>query len=97
MIEQVLPARPGLQAVDRRIKPLLDQRSIEMQLHVACSLEFFKNDLVHLASRIDQSGGQDCQAAAFLAIARRAKKLLGLQERLRLNAAGHRPALAWLK
>ena len=68
-----------------------------MQLHVPRSLELFKNHLVHFAPGIDQSGGENGQAAAFLAVARRAEKLLRLQERLRFHAARHRPAFAGLE
>ena len=79
MIKQVLAPRAGLQNVDRRIEPLLDQRTIEMQLHVPGAFEFFEDHFVHAAAGIDQSRRQNRQAAAFLdSCAPRRRNFFGL-------------------
>src|SRR5438094_8434733 len=83
--------------MDRRIKALLLQRTIEVQLHIARALEFFENKFVHSAAGFGQSRCEHGEAAAFLDIARRAKKFLWLNERLRLDAARHDTTLAWLQ
>src|SRR5881227_3390473 len=72
--------------MDRGIKSLLLQSAIQMQLHVACALEFFEDQFVHSAAGFSQSSRQYRQAAAFLRISRRAEKFLRLNERLRFDA-----------
>src|SRR5688572_4981967 len=97
MIKEVLTARGRLQAMDRGVEPLLHERAIEMQLHVSRPLELLENHLVHLAAGIDERGSENRQAAAFLAVARRAEKFLGLEESFGFHAARHGAAFARLK
>ena len=68
-----------------------------MQLHVPGAFELFKNQFVHPAAGFDQRRRENCEAAAFFDIARRSEKFLGFDERLRLDAARHDPAFAWLQ
>jgi hypothetical protein len=49
-----------------------------MQLHVAGAFEFFENPFIHPAAGLDQRGRENCQAAAFFNIPRRAEKFLRL-------------------
>src|SRR5213080_5125228 len=83
--------------MDRGIKSLLLQSAIQMQLHVACALEFFEDQFVHSAAGFSQSSRQYRQAAALLRISRRAEKFLWLNERLRFDAPGHNPSPARLQ
>ncbi len=96
MIKQLLAPRGRLQRMDRRIKPLLLQRAVEMQLHIARALKFLENHLVHPAAGLDQRRCKNCQAAAFFGIARGAEEFFRLDQPFRLDTAGHDPPFAWL-
>src|SRR6266496_3876718 len=68
-----------------------------MQLHVSSAFEFFENYFVHAAPGFDQRGGENGKAAAFFNIARRAEEFFGFDKCLRLDAARHDSAFAWLQ
>ncbi len=82
--------------VEGREDALVGKITIQVHLHVACALEFLKNHIVHPAARLDQSRGDDRQAAAFLNVAGRAEKALRLLQRVGLDAAAHDLAAARL-
>ncbi len=63
--------------------------AVEDQLHVPGALELLEDDLVHAAARVDERGGQDGEAAAALAVARRAEELPRELQRAVVDAAGH--------
>src|SRR5204862_364683 len=48
-----------------------------------------EDEVVHAAVGLDEGGGEDGEAAAFLGVARGAEKLLGLDEGLGIDAPGH--------
>src|SRR3989440_327916 len=51
MIEQLLLARAAALDVDRREDAFLDKMTVQAQLHIACALELFKDDLIHARAR----------------------------------------------
>ena len=59
-----------------------------MQFHVAGTLEFFVNHIVHAAAGVYQTGRDNRQRAAIFNIAGRAEKPFGWIQRHRINAAG---------
>ena len=73
--------------MNRGIKPLLLQRAVEVQLHVAGAFEFFEDQFVHPAAGFGQRGGENGQAAAFFDVACASKKFLWLDQRLGFDPA----------
>src|SRR5690606_5400416 len=67
--QQLFATRTGTAHVDGREHALLRHLAVEVQFHVASALEFLVDHLVHLRTGVDQTGGDDGQAAAFLDIA----------------------------
>ena len=65
---------------------MLRQRAIKLHFHVAGTLEFFKDNLIHLRARLNKSRCQDGKASAALDIAGSAQKLLRRIQRRRINA-----------
>ena len=59
-----------------------------MDFHVAGPLEFLVDHFVHLRSGVDQGGGDDGQAAAFLDIAGGAEETLRPLQGIRVHAPG---------
>src|SRR3546814_5574765 len=78
--ELLVPSRRGVD-VDGRVDPALGEAAIEAQLHVAGALELLEDHLVHAAPGLDESGGEDGEAAALLDVAGGADELLGRVER----------------
>ena len=97
MIKQVLASCAGLQDVDRGIKTFFLERAIEMQLHVAGAFELFEDQFIHSAAGLNKRGCQDREAPTLLDAARRAEKFLRLDQRFRLDTAGHDSAFAGLQ
>ena len=60
---------------------LVDEAPVEVQLHVARALELFENHFVHTAAGVDQRGGENRQAAAFLNVASCSEETLRLVQR----------------
>ena len=59
-----------------------------MQLHIARSLEFFKDNFVHPAAGINQRRGDDSQTAAVFNIAGGAEKTFGFVQSVGIHNAG---------
>ena len=74
--------------VDGRPDALVDQPAVEVHFHVAGPLELLEDHLVHAAAGVDQGGGQDRQAAAFLDVAGGAEEALRLVQGVGVDAAG---------
>jgi hypothetical protein len=70
-----------LQNVYRRLKPLLDQRPVEMQLRVPGALNFKINSSMRLPVSIN-AVARIVRSATFFDVARRAEKFLWFDERL---------------
>ncbi len=73
--------------VDRREDALLGDAPVEMDFAVAGALELLVDHVVHLRARVDEGGGEDREAAAFLDIARGAEEALRPLQRVRVDAA----------
>ena len=78
ILQQVVAARAGGHEVDGREHALVAQRAVELQLHVARSLELLEDHLVHLGTRINQGRGDDSQRTATLDVARSTEEALRL-------------------
>src|SRR5580765_732038 len=63
--EQLFFPGPRLLDVDSRKDALVHQPAVEVNLHVAGSLELLEDDVVHPAAGIDDGGGHDRQRAAL--------------------------------
>ena len=85
--QQVLVARTRGNRVDGRENAAIGQVAVELELHVAGTLELLKDDLVHLGTGIDECGGQDGERATVLDIAGCTQKTLGRIQCRRINAA----------
>ncbi len=81
-------SRPGPDQIESRENPAVGNPAIQMELHIAGSLEFFKDDFIHPASRIDQGGGNDGQAAAVLDIPGGTEEPLRLVQGIGIHTAG---------
>src|SRR5882757_5427780 len=91
--DELLLARAGAVDVDRREYPLLGDAPVEVDFAVAGALELLVDDVVHLRAGIDERRGEDRQAAALLAIARRAEDALRTLQRVGPHAAPGSEAL----
>src|SRR5690606_36907339 len=75
--QQLFLAGAGLADVERREDALVGDLAVEHDLRIAGTLELLEDHLVHAAAGVDQRGGDDREAAAFLDVARRAEEALG--------------------
>jgi len=66
-----------------------------VQLHIAGAFELFVNDIIHPAAGIDQAGGDDRKAAAFLDLARSTEEVLGRVQRSRIDTARESAPRRW--
>jgi len=74
--------------VNGRINTALEQVSVQLQFHVTCPLELFKNNFVHTAAGIDQGGRDDRKTAALLDPAGRAEESFRLVQGVGVHPAG---------
>src|SRR5260370_24561601 len=94
MVKQILAPRAGLENVDGGIKALLNQGTIEGQLHVARAFKLFKNHFVHSAAGFDQGRRQNRQATALLDVPRATKKTFRFEQRLGVDTTRHGTAFS---
>src|SRR5581483_6846124 len=92
--QELLAPGPAANHIDRREDTPIGKLAIQVDLQVARALELFVNHVIHAAAGINEAGGEDRQAAAFLDIARRPEKALRRVECDWVDAAGQR-ATAW--
>ena len=83
--KQIISSRTGTQDIDRREDALLGKFAVKHQLHVAGSLKFLVNNIVHTAARLNQRGRQNRQAAALAYISRRTEEALRHMQRCRIQ------------
>ena len=74
--------------VDRWERAFFSNSAIQMDLHVAGSLEFLVDNLVHLRPRINECRRENRQAAAFFDISRRAEEAFQSMQSIRVNTTG---------
>src|ERR1019366_4677636 len=87
--EQFFVPRRGAVDVNSRVETPFGQSAVELELHVAGSLELFEDDLIHLRSGLYQRAGENGERSALFDVARRAKELLGRIQGARIDPAGH--------
>ena len=75
--KELFLASSGPVDVDGGEDPLVRDVPVQDQLHVPGSFELFEDDLVHAASGIDQSRGNDRQGAPSIDVPRGSEKTLG--------------------
>ena len=85
--QQILVARARGNGIDGREDTAVGQVAVELELHVAGTLELLKDDLIHLGAGIDEGGGQDGERAAVLDVAGSAQETLGRIQGRRIDAA----------
>src|SRR5919197_1801013 len=73
--------------VHGREHALIHEAPVEVDLHVAGTLELLEDDLVHPAARVDECRADDGEAAPVLDVARGAEELLGTAEGVRVDTA----------
>jgi hypothetical protein len=73
--------------VDRGKDPPINETSIEMDFHVACSFELLENDFVHSTARVDECRGDDGKASTFLDVPCGTEEPFGALQRIGVNAA----------
>ena len=86
--QQLLAAGAGAVDVDGREDAPLGDLALEVDFHVAGALELLVDHIVHARAGLDQRGGDDGQAAAFLDVAGGAEEFLRLVQRVGIDAAG---------
>jgi len=79
--------RAGALNVDGWEHALIGEAAIEIDFHVAGALEFLKDDVVHAAAGVDQSGGDDGERAAFFDVAGRGKEAARALQGVGINTA----------
>ena len=72
--------------VDGREDALVRQATVELELHVAGSLEFFEDDFIHLGTCVDESGGQNGQRATVFNLTGGTEETFGLLQGIGFNA-----------
>ncbi len=90
--QQFFLAGAGGAHVDGRPDALVDQLTVEVELHVAGALELLENHVVHPAAGVDEGGGQNRQGAALLDVSGGPEKALRLVQGGRVEAAGEQLA-----
>ena len=88
MIQKLLFSCPRLGNVYRGVDPLVHESAIQVDLHVSGALELFKDHLIHLAARIDQSGSNNRQTSTLLQISGCTEKSLGFMQCVSIHTSG---------
>ena len=83
--QQVVATSARRHNVDRGEDALVAELAVELQLHVAGTLEFLKDHLVHLAASLNEGCGDDGETASVLNVARSAKESLGTLQGIGVN------------
>ena len=86
--QQFFAAGTRFVQVNCRIDALFCQTAFQMHFHVAGTLEFFKDHVIHARTRFDQRRGDDGQRAAFFDIARGAEEAFWTLQRVRVDTTG---------
>src|ERR1700734_1181430 len=85
--EEFFFTRAAALDVDGREDALVDELAVEDDFHVAGALELFEDDFVHARAGIDEGGGDDGEAAAFLDVSGGAEEALGALQGVGVDAA----------
>ena len=75
--------------IDSWVDTTLCNLAIEAKFHVAGSLEFFENGIVHAAVRFNKRSSQNGQASAFFNVASSTKEFLWWVQRTGIDTTRH--------
>ena len=89
--QQFFLARAGAVDIDGRIDAFFRHAPVKVDFHVAGTLEFLIDHIIHARAGIDQRGGDDGKRAAFLDISGGAKKTFGALQGVGVDAARQIP------
>ena len=90
--QQIFPSGAGTVEVDCGEDAAFGKFAVEMDFHIARTLEFFVNDVVHARAGINERGGDYGERTAVFYISRTAEEPLGGVERAGVDTAGKRSA-----
>ena len=88
MEEEFLLACTAFLHIDGGVDAFFGEMAVKVEFHVAGSLEFLEDDLVHLAAGIDKGGGDDGEAGVVFDVTRGAEETFGFMEGVGVNPAG---------
>ena len=94
VVEEIVLPGAGFLAVDGGVDAALHEFAVELDFQIPRAFELLKNHFVHLAVRLDERGGENGEAAAFLTLAGGTEELAHELERLVVHAAGTAGPLA---
>ena len=94
VVEAVIIAGAALRNGNGRVDAALGKLAVESDFHVAGALELLEDDFIHAGFRLDEAGGNDGEAAAFLHLAGCAEEFAGLFQGVGAQTAGHGAATA---
>ena len=95
--QQVFPSGAGTVEVDCGEDAAFGKFAVEVDFHIARTLEFFVNDVVHARAGINERGGDYGERTAVFYISRTTEEPLGGVERAGIDTAGRGSVLrlAW--
>ena len=76
--EEVVTTCAGGIKVDGGVDSFVGETTVKLQLHIAGTLKLLKDNVIHLAARLGEGGGNDGEATAILYLARGTEEALGL-------------------
>ena len=76
--QQIFASCAGARDVDCRESSAVNQAAVKDDFAVTRAFELLKNNVVHFAAGVDESGADDGQAAAFFDVSRGGEKATGL-------------------
>ena len=82
VVEELLFSRSTFDQVNCRVDASVREASVEHQLHVPCSLEFFKDHLIHSGACFDEGGGDNRERSSLLDITGGTEKALRFVHRI---------------
>ena len=88
LVEEVVATGRGKHQVHRRKDSLVGQVAVQLQFHVAGSLELFEDDIVHLGSCLRKGGGQNGERTAILDIPGRTEETFGFLQGIGVHTTG---------
>ena len=86
--EQIIPARSGLRKIHRRENSALGELTVQDHFHVAGSLEFLINHIVHLGAGFNQSRSKNGKRSSLAHITGCSEKALGHVQCHRIETTG---------
>ena len=88
VVQEVVPAGRGEHQVHGREDALVGQVAVQLEFHVAGTLEFLEDNVVHLGTGFRKGRGQDGERTAVLDVTGSAEEALGLLQGIGVYTAG---------